>query len=81
MLEALRIPLLLALAASLFLQVFLGNQRLSVTYDEMTFIPAGYSTVATGDFRMNREQPPLMKLLAGLPYWALRPEVPTEHAS
>ena len=81
MLETLRIPLLLSLAASLFLQVLLGNQRLSVTYDEMTFIPAGYSTVATGDFRMNREQPPLMKLLAGLPTFALRPRVPTEHAS
>ena len=53
MLETLRIPLLLVLAAALFLQVLLGNQRLSVTYDEITFIPTGYSYFATGDFRLN----------------------------
>jgi hypothetical protein len=37
----------------------------SLTYDEVAYIPAGYSYWATGDFRLNAEHPPLSKLLAG----------------
>jgi hypothetical protein len=43
----------------------------SVTVDEVSHLPAGYSYVATGDFRLNIQHPPLVKLLAGLPLRAL----------
>ena len=78
-LEKLRVPLLGLLIAVLFLQLFVGLDDISITWDEHAFIPAGYSYVATGDFRLNREQPPGMKLLFGLPGLWLDPVVPTDH--
>jgi tetratricopeptide (TPR) repeat protein len=45
--------------------------RMSVTGDEVTHLPSGYTYVATGDFRMNMQHPPLIKMLAGLPLLAL----------
>ena len=39
----------------------------SPTYDEPVHLAAGILYWRTGDFRYNREHPPLMKLLAGLP--------------
>jgi tetratricopeptide (TPR) repeat protein len=41
----------------------------SQTYDEAIHLCAGYSYLATGDFRSNPEHPPLMKELAALPVW------------
>jgi hypothetical protein len=37
----------------------------SLTVDEKAHIPAGYSYVAKGDFRLNPEHPPLLKSLSG----------------
>lgn len=37
----------------------------SPTFDETAHLPAGYSYVRTGDFRLNPEHPPFVKLLAG----------------
>lgn len=37
----------------------------SVTGDEVAHLPAGYSYVTTGDFRLNIQHPPLVKMLAG----------------
>jgi hypothetical protein len=37
------------------------------TFDEATHLTAGYSYLATGDFRLNREHPPLLKYLWALP--------------
>jgi hypothetical protein len=37
------------------------------TFDEGVHLAAGYSYWVTGDFRLNREDPPVMKLLWGLP--------------
>jgi len=34
----------------------------SVTVDEVSHLPAGYTYVATGDFRLNIQPPPLVKL-------------------
>jgi tetratricopeptide (TPR) repeat protein len=45
--------------------------RMSVTGDEVTHLPSGYTYVATGDFRLNMQHPPLIKMLAGLPLLAL----------
>jgi hypothetical protein len=36
-------------------------------YDETVHLPAGYSYLKTGDFRINPEHPPLAKMLAALP--------------
>ncbi len=35
--------------------------------DEIAHIPAGYTYVIDGDYRLNPEHPPLMKVLAGMP--------------
>jgi hypothetical protein len=39
----------------------------SAIMDEVAHIPAGYSYVHYGDYRLNPEHPPLMKDLAGIP--------------
>jgi len=39
----------------------------SATYDEASHLPAGYSYWAFGDFRLNPEHPPLVKLIAASP--------------
>ena len=45
--------------------------RMSITGDEVSHLPAGYSYLTTGDFRLNPQHPPLIKALAGLPLLAL----------
>lgn len=45
----------------------------ALTFDELAHIPASYSYVAHGDFRLNPEHPPVLKVLAGLPLLALHP--------
>ncbi len=47
----------------------------SATSDEVTHLPAGYTYLATGDYRLNPQHPPLIKLLAGLPLLGLQPEL------
>ncbi len=42
----------------------LGN---SATFDEVAHIPAGYSYLHFGDYRLNPEHPPLIKDLAAIP--------------
>ena len=39
----------------------------SITGDEVTHLPAGYTYVTTGDFRLNPQHPPLIKALAAVP--------------
>ena len=51
----------------------------SETYDEPMYILTGYSYVVTGDFSLNREHPPLAKLLIGLPLLALDLELPPDY--
>src|SRR6266849_6571526 len=47
----------------------------SLTNDELVHIPSGYHYLVTGNFRLNPEHPPLVKLWACLPVLFLRPEV------
>lgn len=47
----------------------------------MAHIGAGISYVTTGDFRLNPEHPPLVKILAGLALLPLHPSVPTGSAA
>lgn len=70
---------LLCLAAGA--QAWLSLRGKSMTFDELTYIPAGYSYVTTGDYRLNPEHPPLTKLLAGLALLPLGPDLDAEHWS
>jgi Dolichyl-phosphate-mannose-protein mannosyltransferase len=72
---------LVALCAAVFVQAFGSLRRKSLTFDELSYIPAGYSYVRTGDFRLNPEQPPLLKLLAGVAMLPLHPRLPLEDES
>jgi hypothetical protein len=61
-------PVLLAVAAAAFLAASaIAMIRESATFDEGTHLAAGYSYWTTGDFRMNPEHPPLLKLMAAAP--------------
>ncbi len=71
----------LALLALLFLQGLLFITTSSQTSDEAAHLLAGYTYLTTGDFRMDREEPPLVKELAAFPLLFLgleRPEVAPE---
>ncbi|MGC9969490.1 MAG: glycosyltransferase family 39 protein [Bryobacteraceae bacterium] len=48
------------------------------TWDEGIHLSAGYSYLKTGDFKMNREHPPLFKLLAAVPLLLLKPDLPLD---
>ncbi|MBW2146253.1 MAG: glycosyltransferase family 39 protein [Deltaproteobacteria bacterium] len=63
--------LLLALA----LQCIMSMRQKSLTEDEYVHIPAGLSYLRTNDFRLNLDEPPLMKLLAAAPLLAWRPKL------
>lgn len=55
--------------------------RDSQTIDEAVHLSAGYSALRTGDFRLNPEHPPLIKLLSAVPLLALHLDLPTNHSS
>jgi hypothetical protein len=46
------------------------------TFDEGFHLLAGYCYLKTGDYTLNREHPPLSKLLCALPLLALNPTLP-----
>lgn len=76
------VPVLLPLlCVATFAQAWLSLRQKSLTFDEVTYIPAGYSYVVTGDYRLNPEHPPLMKLLAGTALLPLGPRLDTTHPS
>jgi 4-amino-4-deoxy-L-arabinose transferase-like glycosyltransferase len=58
------VPALLALFA---VSGWLSFTRDSATFDETAHLGAGVSYLETGDFRLNPEHPPLVKLLAAMP--------------
>ncbi len=47
----------------------------AVTYDELSHVPAGLAFVSTGDMELNRQHPPLVKLLAGAAASTTHPEL------
>lgn len=55
------------------LLAYRGLHQNSVTVDEFAHMPAGYSYWQTGDFRTYSKNPPLIKLIATLPWLATRP--------
>lgn len=68
--------LLLMFGLSLFTMI--GD---SAIVDEIAHIPAGYSYVRYGDYRLNPEHPPLIKDLAGLPLLLFPLSFPAEIAA
>ncbi|MEM9594265.1 MAG: glycosyltransferase family 39 protein [Acidobacteriota bacterium] len=48
----------------------------SATYDEVSHLPAGLAAVSTGELHLNRQHPPLVKLLAGWSAGTLEPNLP-----
>jgi hypothetical protein len=47
----------------------------TTTYDEASHLPAGYTYLTTGDFRLNPEHPPLAKMVAAAPLLLISPVV------
>lgn len=65
---------LLLFAALLLTLSFSSARQKNATFDEGLHIPAGYTYAAYGDFRLNPEHPPLVKLLSGLALRCLQPK-------
>ncbi len=55
------------LLSLVFLQPFLSMRNFSVSTDELTHLPSGYSYWKTGEIKLNPQHPPLVKLLASFP--------------
>jgi Dolichyl-phosphate-mannose-protein mannosyltransferase len=70
--EAVCACLLLLMAINLFAVIL----RKSITNDEIVHIPAGYYHLVAGDFHLNNEHPPLVKMWAALPLLFIQPEEP-----
>jgi hypothetical protein len=69
-----------AAICSLLLLVMGGNLfsnawRETLTNDELVHVPSGYQYLVAGNFRLNPEHPPLVKMLACLPLLVIRPRV------
>jgi hypothetical protein len=69
-------------AACVCLLVLMGANLLSVvwrkglTADEFYHVPAGYYHLTRGEFRVNTEHPPLLKMFAALPLLCVGAEAP-----
>ncbi|MFH1549644.1 MAG: phospholipid carrier-dependent glycosyltransferase, partial [Planctomycetota bacterium] len=48
-------------------QAITSMRQKCTTFDEIAHLPAGYSYLKMGDFRMNPEHPPLGKMIAAVP--------------
>src|ERR1041385_488899 len=56
------------------LQMFVVIWRKSITVDEIVMIPSAYYHLASGNFQLVNEHPPLSKLVAGAPLLFVQPE-------
>jgi hypothetical protein len=70
-----RRALVAALLLALAVQSVASMRLLSATSDETSHLPSGYTYLATGEIRLNRQHPPLVKLLAALPLLTLSPRL------
>src|SRR3982074_3420462 len=67
--EALGAGLLLVMAVNMFAAI----SHKGITNDEIVHIPAGYYHLVAGDFQLNNEHPPLIKMWAALPLLLIQP--------
>ncbi|HME36274.1 MAG TPA: glycosyltransferase family 39 protein, partial [Candidatus Sulfotelmatobacter sp.] len=58
------------------MQLALSVRQESITWDEDDHLYAGYMSWKAGDFGLNPEHPPLVKLLAALPVLPMQVKVP-----
>ncbi len=65
----------------MFFTAFLSIRDDSLTFDEVSHIPAGYSYLTQKDYRLNAEHPPLIKDLAAIPLLFLDLNFPKDHSS
>jgi len=65
------------LTASFLLPATLMRKK-SATFDEVAHLPAGYSYLKTGLFKINPHHPPLLKQICALPLLFLDPELPMD---
>lgn len=70
-----------ALCLAVAAQAWMSLRTKSLTFDELTYIPAGYTYVVAGDYRLNPEHPPLAKLLAGVALLPVAPRLDLAHES
>ncbi len=70
--EVICAALLLLMAANLLASI----SRKSITNDEIVHIPAGYYHLVAGEFQLNNEHPPLIKMWAALPLLMVQPDEP-----
>ena len=70
--EAVCAVLLLLMAANLLAAI----SRKTITNDEIVHIPAGYYDLVAGEFQLNNEHPPLIKMWAALPLLFVQPDEP-----
>ena len=66
----------IALLSILVLQLAFSIRQESITWDEDDHIYSGYMSLKTGDFGLNPEHPPLVKMLAALPLLSMDLKVP-----
>lgn len=62
----------------MFMLAITSMARDSAIVDEVAHIPAGYSYLRYGDYRLNPEHPPLIKDLAGLPLQFMKLKFPDQ---
>src|SRR6266478_2741606 len=65
-----------ALLFGMSLQMFAVIARKNITNDEIVHIPAGYYHLVNGEFQLNNEHPPLVKMWAALPLLLIQPNEP-----
>src|SRR6266850_7771959 len=65
-----------ALLFGMSLQMFAVIARKNITNDEIVHIPAGYYHLVAGEFQLNNEHPPLVKMWAALPLLTVQPDEP-----
>lgn len=66
-----------ALLVVMAVNLIAAISRKSITNDEIVHIPAGYYHLVAGEFQLNNEHPPLVKMWAALPLLFIQPDEPT----
>src|SRR5450755_72886 len=74
--RALVVAGVVGLLAILVLQLALSIRLESITWDEDDHLYSGYMSWKTGDFGLNPEHPPMVKMLAALPILGMQLKVP-----
>ncbi len=73
------VPVAIVLIAYLAAVSLLEMRIQSASSDERVHLPAGVTYLKTGDFRMNPQHPPLVKIIAAAPVMILHPELDLTH--